>query len=62
MINFNGQFNFIKESRIDCEDCKNYWLINEKKEKQVINPYCLIGPKKQIFYQENQAKLSQKCK
>lgn len=51
----------IGDSNLDCDDCKNYWLIKEKKEKQIINAHCKSS-KKTLFDQENQTKLGQKCK
>lgn len=36
-------------SRIDCEDCKNYWLIKEKKDNQVLNARCKSHYNKSLF-------------
>ena len=46
---------------INCDDCKNYWLIKEGKEKQVKNAKCK-GEDKNLFDDEIKSKLSQKCK
>ena len=61
----NNLIDFSKESifnsKIDCGDCKNYWLIKEKKENQVFNAYCQGHTTKTLFDKEIQDKLSQKC-
>ena len=61
----NNLIDFSKESifnsKIDCEDCKNYWLIKEKKENQIFNAYCKRHIKKTLFDKEIQDKLYQKC-
>lgn len=49
-------------SKLDCDDCKNFWLIKEGKEKQVKNAYCISEDKKTLFDKEIKDKLSQKCK
>ena len=49
-------------SKIDCDDCKNYWLIKEKKQNQVLNTHCKENPKATLFDKEIQMKLSKKCK
>lgn len=51
-----------KNSTIDCENCKNYWLIKNNKQNQVINARCKHNSMIKLFDQENQTKLSQKCK
>ena len=50
------------KARIDCEDCKNYWLIKNGKEKQVIKAFCMHDPKMTLFDQNIKTKLNQKCK
>ena len=62
LINLNdpqyhgGRFN----SKLDCNDCKNFWLVKEKKDNQVKYAYCkddaLI-----LFDIQIKDKLSQKC-
>ena len=54
-----GSGNILAE--IDCDDCKNYWLVKEGKEKQVKNAKCK-GEKKNLFDDEIKTKLNQKCK
>ena len=49
-------------SKIDCEDCRNYWLIKENKQQQVLYAFCKGNPKLNLFDQEIKTKLSQKCK
>ena len=46
---------------LDCGDCRNYWLIKENKQKQVLHPYCK-GQNKTLFDAEIKTKLSQMCK
>ena len=60
LIDFSKKSIF--NSKIDCEDCKNYWLIKEKKENQVFNAYCKGDITKTLFDKQIQDKLSQKCK
>ena len=50
------------DSTIDCNNCANYWLIKEKKEKQITNAHCKDNVNKTLFDTENQTKLSKKCK
>ena len=49
---------------IDCDNCKNYWLIKEKKQNQFKYAYCkgYDQTKLKLFDQETKTKLSQKCK
>ena len=49
-------------STLDCSDCRNYWLIKENKQEQVINAYCKGGKHKKLFDDDIKSKLSQKCK
>ena len=49
-------------SNIDCDDCKNYWLIKQKRDKQILNALCKTNAKKKLFDKEIQDKLTQKCK
>ena len=49
-------------SRIDCTDCRNLWLINDRKDEQVINAVCKSDTKKTLFDLFIQAKLKNKCK
>lgn len=50
------------DATIDCDNCKNLWLINEKKDKQLQNPHCKNDTKKMLFDSDIKTKLSQKCK
>ena len=51
----------IYNSKIDCDDCKNYWLIRENKQNQVKNAHCKADDTLTLFDQETKTKLSQKC-
>lgn len=48
-------------SRINCEDCKNDWLIKEKKDNQVLNSRCKSDYNKSLFDGAIKSKLGQKC-
>lgn len=48
-------------SKIDCDDCRNYWLIKQNREKQLLNANCNLF-NQTLFDQEIKTKLSQKCK
>lgn len=52
---------FENTSLIDCESCKNYWLIKQEKENQVKVPFCKHKTKK-LYDQVIKTKLTQKCK
>ena len=58
MINFYNddvpQFN----SKLDCSDYRNYWLIKENKEKQVTYANCKDGNRKTLFHSDIKTKLS----
>ena len=47
---------------IDCSDCRNLWLINENKEKQVKSVFCKDDLKRGFFDNEVKNKLKSKCK
>ena len=49
-------------STIDCDDCKNLWLIKEEKGNQIINAHCKDDYSKMLFDKEIQDKLTKKCK
>ena len=49
-------------SKIDCDDCRNYWLIKENKENQVKEAHCKDNVTLALFDEETKTKLSQKCK
>ena len=57
-----NQYNQIlfQYSGIDCSDCRNYWLIKNKKAQQ-IDAHCYGQLRKVLFDQEIQSKLKQKC-
>lgn len=48
-------------SHIDCEDCRNFWMIRDNKMNQVQNALCKNDSKK-LFDPEIQLKLKTKCK
>ena len=48
-------------SLIDCDDCRNYWLIKENKQNQV-KAHCKANNTLTLFDQKIKTKLSQKCK
>ena len=58
MIHFSRFF----DSEIDCEDCRNYWLIIDRKLRQVDNPLCKQNNTLNLFSPEIQTKLKLKCK
>ena len=61
----NSQLNYIKfyrNSTIDCDDCRNRWLIIGQKENQVKNALCKTDTKKKLFDNEIKLKLKTKCK
>ena len=52
-------------SKIDCDDCRNYWLIKKNKENQVkYTKYtdCIANNTLTLFDEETKTKLSKKCK
>ena len=55
---FWDEFDFL----IDCDDCRNYWLIKENKQNQVKYAHCIANNTLTLFDQETKTKLSQKCK
>ena len=54
----NGTYN----SKIDCDDCKNYWLIKENKQTQVKEAHCKANDTLTLFDQEIKTKKKKKCK
>ena len=57
-----SEIKFLSGSTIDCDHCKNQWLINQKQEK-VKTPYCRNNDdNKTLFDEEIQSKLKLKCK
>ena len=49
-------------SKIDCNHCKNHWLIQQNKQSQVHHAYCKGNSKKTLFDDEIKENLNQKCK
>lgn len=49
-------------SRIDCQNCKNLWLLKEGTENQVKHAYCKQNPEKRLFDFEIKNELISKCK
>ena len=49
-------------SKIDCGDCRNHWLIKDNTDNQVHNAYCMGDPKKMLFDSDIKDKLNAKCK
>ena len=47
---------------IDCSDCRNIWLVKEKRQKQVLHAHCKHNSTQTLFDDEIQTKLTQKCK
>lgn len=50
------------QSKIDCNDCRNFWLIKEEKENQIQNAFCKNNYNMTLFDEEITTKLSQLCK
>ena len=53
---------FTGGSTIDCDDCKNYWLVKQDREDQIFDATCKGDNKLTLFDVEIETKLSQKCK
>ena len=49
-------------SSIDCEDCRNLWLIKENKQSQIRNANCKGGYNRTLFHEDIKSKLIKKCK
>ena len=64
IVLYKGYWNRIdlRDNQIDCEDCKNYWMIKEKLDKQVLGGYCQGSNNTKSLFDEIKSKLSQKCK
>ena len=58
--NQKSKIRFDYFSFIDCEDCRNFWLIG--KEKQIKEAKCKTDRKKLLFDSDIQSKLKSKCK
>ena len=48
-------------SKIDCDDCRNLWLVKDNADNQVHNAYCMGNPKKMLFDQDIKDRLNAKC-
>lgn len=48
-------------SKIDCLECKNHWLIKQGKEKQVLNAYCKQNSNVTLFDDEIRNDLNSIC-
>ena len=53
--------NNVGKTYINCEDCRNHWLIRDNKEYQVINAFCKEYPNRKLFDQEIVNKIKTKC-
>lgn len=49
------------DSTIDCDDCKNYWLVKNGKQDQVRFAHCKSDLQKTLFDVDIKAKLMKKC-
>ena len=49
-------------SYVDCEDCRNYWLIKQNRTSQVEGAICRRGFSNSLFDKSTRANLEQKCK
>lgn len=59
---FDNSYSTPKPSLIDCNHCKNYWLIRDNKQNQVKNTKCKGIGSTQLFDPEIIQKLKTKCK
>lgn len=50
------------QSKIDCNDCRNFWLVKEEKENQIQNAFCKNYYNMTLFDEEITTKFSQLCK
>lgn len=46
------------DSAIDCNDCRNYWLIKQEKQNQIIVGHCKSGNSENLFSEDIKTKLS----
>lgn len=52
----------IAYSTIDCNHCKNYWMVkNTNYEKRITNTHCQGHVDKSLFDHQVKTKLGQKC-
>lgn len=49
------------QAYIDCEQCKNHWLIRDNKTDQIKNAFCIHNHKKTLFNDDVKSKLKTKC-
>lgn len=56
------QFTPIGSSHVDCEDCRNYWLIKQNRTSQVKEPICRRGFPNSLFDKSTRTNLEKKCK
>ena len=60
--NYDHTIKFDFYSVIDCEDCRNFWLIKENKQTKVENPHCKGQYESLLFDEDVKANLTLKCK
>ena len=51
----------IYQTTINCEDCRNYWLIRDDRREQITAPTCSSNFFKHLFDNDVAAKLKAKC-
>lgn len=56
------QFSLIFNPEIDCDDCRNYWIIRDHLQEQIYYPFCKQNNKLTLFDLQIQAKFKAKCK
>ena len=62
VILFDNQFDDNKiKSYIDCEDCRNYWLIRDYREDQIKFSICKDTNSTGLFHYNNKSFLEAKC-
>lgn len=58
--NRNSTVQFVN-SKIDCWDCNNYWMIEQKLQNQVLNASCIDDDGKTLFDHTIKDRLVKKC-
>lgn len=54
-------FGYGYDSRVNCSDCQNHWLIRDGKDGQVYNAFCIHNKNMTLFSPQIKYELNSKC-
>ena len=53
--------NLVINSQLDCNNCKNHWLVKGQFKKQILFPHCVGKEEKTLLDEYVESRLRMKC-